>query len=64
MCSSDLKYNLALIEIYSKDLYPIKYLDNKLRDKFKDVILMSNVGDARLELALSCPRDRRVNQLR
>jgi len=58
------KYNLALIEIYSKDLYPIKYLDNKLRDKLKDVILMSNVGDARLELALSCPRDRRVNQLR
>ena len=58
------KHKIKLIEIYHWDLYTNKNLHNKLKDKFKEVILMFNVGDARFELALSCPRDRRVNQLR
>jgi len=31
------KYNLTLIEIYPKDIYPLEYLSDRLRDKFKNV---------------------------
>lgn len=32
------KYGLNLVALYPQDLYPIKRLDNKLKNKFKDLI--------------------------
>jgi len=33
-----IKHNIALIEIYSKDIYPKDYLNDNLRNKFKDFL--------------------------
>ncbi len=34
------KHNLTLVAIYPQDIYPKKYLDGKLRDKFKELITL------------------------
>lgn len=54
------KHKITLVEIYPEDLYPKRYLEDKLKDKFGKLISIFNVGDSGLEPLYSRPRDERL----